>query len=272
VQSLLCHGVNRSNHSTTWSPEHDVPPPQRDAPASSNPPSNLSSTHYEDHFAINDPIAIADTNAYGFPGPSTQRIPITIQILPPGTPWQCFSPGLENESDYAPGEESPVATSSTTLPTPIEVSGASLPCYQPRPLPAIEPTVTLMSQSSLVAISVFSVFLNGETVHECTSGLEVVYSYPTPVACSTGDNVIFYRTALIPSYWNVICDSYGKLALPTPCLSRLETVIPDPTQYTIFHDVLPCSDLSTSTVSDVHYAAPIFSVMYKFCYSRKTTS
>ena len=47
-------------------------------------------------------------------------------------------------------------------------------------------------------------------------------------------------------------------------LSLCNILLADPTEYTVFHDILPHSDLASSSLSEVENVTPIFSACYQF--------
>ncbi|KAA1470480.1 hypothetical protein DENSPDRAFT_879737 [Dentipellis sp. KUC8613] len=71
---------------------------------------------------------------------------------------------------------------------------------KPRPLRAIDPTVTFTSSTFLAAQSSCSVYYNGNCI-----GTEL-----TELACAqTGPDALFmYSTALVPQYWQRLCESH----------------------------------------------------------------
>ncbi|KAK7017161.1 TEA domain-containing protein [Favolaschia claudopus] len=112
----------------------------------------------------------------------------------------------------------------------IHVSG------RPRCLDAINPTVTFMSQSSVIAESRFTVYsADDRIVHEETTSLS-----PVPDVAVEG---CLYSTSLVPQYWKVISDSQ------------------DPTQFTIYQEVVKTDN---STI--------VFSSTYKFSYRSRDSS
>ncbi|KAK7056160.1 TEA domain-containing protein [Favolaschia claudopus] len=112
----------------------------------------------------------------------------------------------------------------------IHVSG------RPRCLDAINPTVTFMSRSSVIAESRFTVYsVDDRIVHEETTSLS-----PVPDVAVEG---CLYSTSLVPQYWKVISDSQ------------------DPTQFTIYQEVVKTDN---STI--------VFSATYRFSYRSRDSS
>ncbi|KAJ6580547.1 hypothetical protein DFH09DRAFT_1146118 [Mycena vulgaris] len=102
----------------------------------------------------------------------------------------------------------------------------------PRSLASINPTVAFKSRLPLIAHSRFTVYYEGLVLHSETVPLSRLSQPPTASA-------VLYSTQLVPKYWKVILHS------------------PDPTRFTIFHEVVK---EETSFV--------VFSATYKFRYPR----
>ncbi|KAJ6565233.1 hypothetical protein DFH09DRAFT_1157888 [Mycena vulgaris] len=102
----------------------------------------------------------------------------------------------------------------------------------PRSLASINPTVAFKSRLPLTAHSRFTVYSEGLVLHSETA----------PLAClpqSPNASAVLYSTQLVPKYWKVILHS------------------PDPTRFTIFHEVVKEENLFVA-----------FSATYKFRYPR----
>ncbi|KAJ7099872.1 hypothetical protein C8R43DRAFT_1141401 [Mycena crocata] len=101
--------------------------------------------------------------------------------------------------------------------------------HYPRQLAAIDPTITFVSHSPITAQSQFTVCKEAAVVHTdsalTTSILDLSFPHSS-------------RVSLVPAYWKNIAES------------------PDPTRYTIFHEVISLEDCVTV----------LFSAMYKFAY------
>ncbi|KAJ7476672.1 hypothetical protein FB451DRAFT_1243746, partial [Mycena latifolia] len=89
----------------------------------------------------------------------------------------------------------------------------------PRRLACIDPTVSFISRSPILAESQFTVWTDHAVHMEANVPVTSVIDTRLP------DSACFlHRTALIPGYWETIVES------------------PDPTLYTIFHDVIRVND------------------------------
>ncbi|KAF8187969.1 hypothetical protein K438DRAFT_1834454 [Mycena galopus ATCC 62051] len=105
----------------------------------------------------------------------------------------------------------------------------------PRRLKSINPTISFTAPEPIVAHSRFTVYSEDLILHAETVplGLLVDGGYPP--------SGFLYTTQLIPKYWKAIVDS------------------PDPTRFTIFHEVLKAEN-----------SFILFSATYKFSYSHAT--
>lgn len=74
---------------------------------------------------------------------------------------------------------------------------------QPRPIRSIDPTLTFLSHTAISATSIYTVFVNGTTVHS-----EVAPLSQRP-SRSDADGSYVYSTTLVPSYWQTIVASEG---------------------------------------------------------------
>lgn len=75
----------------------------------------------------------------------------------------------------------------------------------------IDPTVTFVSPSPVNGKSSYIVLLDGAPVHSEDTALEYVGTYfPSPIGQSPGDEPILYNTALVPRYWDVLCEAAGR--------------------------------------------------------------
>ncbi|KAF7334940.1 TEA domain-containing protein [Mycena venus] len=106
---------------------------------------------------------------------------------------------------------------------------------RPRHLNSINPTVTFMSQSPVIAESRFTVYSEDRVLHAETTQLTPVNDAPVPG--------FLYSTTLVPEYWRVISESS------------------DPTRFTIYQEVVK-NDNSTM----------VFSATYKFSYPTRHSS
>ncbi|KAJ7473513.1 hypothetical protein FB451DRAFT_1249422 [Mycena latifolia] len=159
----------------------------------------------------NPSLGSASSNPDGHPRTRTPHVTIFIDILPRGVPEQF------DEVPPQPWVESQNI---------IHVS------HHPRQLAGIDPTVTFVSRSPILAQSEFTVWTD-HLVHTETSGplTSLIDSGPPD---PTG---FLHKGSLVPGYWKTIVDS------------------PDPTRYTILQHI--------STVDD-HII--IFSATYCFRY------
>lgn len=74
----------------------------------------------------------------------------------------------------------------------------------PRHIRQIDPTVTLLARSSMVAKSHFIVRSRAGVVHSEVTTMELVGS-----ASSVAKDQLLYSTKLVPAFWNEICGSMG---------------------------------------------------------------
>lgn len=83
------------------------------------------------------------------------------------------------------------------------------PPYHPRPIGTIDPTITFVSKSPISAHSSCSILLDGVTIHKEVTPLLLTGSLPD--AYHETDCPLMYSVKLIPSYWESLCQSPGKL-------------------------------------------------------------
>jgi hypothetical protein len=81
---------------------------------------------------------------------------------------------------------------------------------KPRPLRAIDPVVTFTSPSFVVAKSSCCVYLDGNCVHTDVADV-------TCTSTKDESGMFLYRTALIPQYWDRLCQSHGTLIKAVEC-------------------------------------------------------
>jgi len=103
---------------------------------------------------------------------------------------------------------------------------------EPRSLARIDPTITFVSRTPIVAQSKFKVCLGNETIHVENVPLEFVRDAPLP-----DPSAYLYRTSLVPGFWKSIVASS------------------DPTRYTICQEVTAAESCAVA-----------FSAVYKFSY------
>ncbi|OCH90554.1 hypothetical protein OBBRIDRAFT_793217 [Obba rivulosa] len=149
----------------------------------------------------------------------------------------------------APPSASP---SLTAAPAPLSVHMVSspLPAYQspgPRPLRAIDPTVTFLAQSPLAAYTRFRVLHAGQTVHQECAEFTLCAS-----SCPEVEHTFLYRTRLVPGYWHVLCESYDPMSYII-VQEIVRTMLPS-------HTFLP--DISTSFIP-LNTEEVILSVVYQ---------
>jgi hypothetical protein len=79
----------------------------------------------------------------------------------------------------------------------------------------IDPTVTFVSPSPVNGKSSYIVLLDGAPVHSEDTTLEYVGPYFSSLTGqSPGDEPVLYNTALVPKYWDVLCEAAGKPCPP----------------------------------------------------------
>ncbi|KAF9525005.1 hypothetical protein CPB83DRAFT_860393 [Crepidotus variabilis] len=110
---------------------------------------------------------------------------------------------------------------------------------QPRHIQAIDPMITLLSQTETSARSHFTVHSDDGVVFSEMTDLEPVDTSALP----TADGSLLYRTPMVPGFWDTIVRSDNA------------------SKYVIIQHVIPEASSSSSTPT------PIFSAMYKFNYA-----
>lgn len=145
------------------------------------------------------------------PSPPTEYVP--IDVLPSNVAWSTTDIG----AIPCPGSSGASTSASST--------GNAL--HIPRPLRAINPTVTFKSGSPLSAQSSFRVLQNGSVVHTETSDLELCSSSCMPAAEFPSDMecTFLYSTTLVPGFWSQLCD-----CLDLSPYSIVQDIIPSPAQ------------------------------------------
>ncbi|TFY57322.1 hypothetical protein EVG20_g8597 [Dentipellis fragilis] len=128
------------------------------------------------------------------------RALVCIDVLPAHAPWNPADAGTAG--GIVLGSMTPPLSSGSGS-TSHAASAASAVVFRspkPRPLRAIDPTVTFTSSTFLAAQSSCSVYYNGNCI-----GTEL-----TELACAqTGADALFmYSTALVPQYWQRLCESH----------------------------------------------------------------
>ncbi|KAG2148645.1 uncharacterized protein EDB93DRAFT_1043789, partial [Suillus bovinus] len=163
------------------------------------------------------------------------RTPVYIDILPESNSrWSSSSSYSRNLSSLYKSHRSGIALhpSSNT----------------PRRIRDIDPTVTFISTSVVIAKSSYIVLLDGAPIHSEDTKLECIGPYLTDSANPSDDGLLLYSTALVPRYWEFLCKS------------------PDPTVYTILHDVYRPEDPAPYLPRCIGRRRPvvIFSAIYYF--------
>ena len=176
-----------SNRHFSPPPEaHDVSPTLEDAHVSDGSSSSPSASER----AIPDREHGAISNA---------RALVHIDVLAANAPWSpSDDAGIVMGNPLMTPPHSPEAH---TISQTSQVNIFHSP--KPRPLRAIDPVVTFTSPSFVVAKSSCSVYFDGNCVHTDVAD----------VACTTTKDesgMFLYRTALIPQYWDRLCQSHGK--------------------------------------------------------------
>lgn len=143
-------------------------------------------------------------------------------------------------------------------PTPIQApSIPSQPGYNvtrvsqyPRHISEIDPTVTLVSRSPMVAKSHFTVRSRAGVVHSEVT--EMALAGPNPEGA---EGELLYSTKLAPAFWSELCRNQGGLPELIRHKAAIDFSVLDPTQYTIIQQV---------TQEPYHVSAPLFHAAYKF--------
>ncbi|KAG2043266.1 hypothetical protein BDR03DRAFT_940955 [Suillus americanus] len=124
------------------------------------------------------------------------------------------------------------------------------PSNTPRRMRDIDPTVTFVSTSVVIAKSSYIILLDGAPIHNEDTKLECIGPYFTASANPPDGGPLLYSTGLVPKYWEFLCKS------------------PDPTVYTILHDVYCPADPAPCLQRRLARPRPvlIFSATYHFRY------
>jgi len=139
--------------------------------------------------------------------------------------------------DLLPADMSSAAGAMQVSPPVPSTSGHNVvrASQSPRHVRQIDPTVTLLARSSMVARSHFIVRSRAGVVHSEVTTMELVGS-----TSGVAEGQLLYSTKLVPKFWNEICDST------------------DPTQYTIIQKVTQEPHHDTT--------APLYFAAYKFTF------
>ncbi|KAG1900494.1 uncharacterized protein F5891DRAFT_294658 [Suillus fuscotomentosus] len=149
--------------------------------------------------------------------------------------------------DILPESSSRWSSSSTLYQSPIGLHPSNTPCH----MRDIDPTVTFVSTSVVIAKSSYIILLDGAPIHSEDTKLECIGPYFAGSVNPPDNNPLLYGTALVPRYWELLCKS------------------PDPTIYTILHDVYRPTDPAPCLPRCLGRRRPvlIFSAIYHFRYS-----
>ncbi|KAG1790826.1 uncharacterized protein HD556DRAFT_1241703 [Suillus plorans] len=163
------------------------------------------------------------------------RTPVYIDILP------------ESSSRWGSSSSYSCGSSSTLYQSPIGLYHSNTPCR----MKDIDPTVTFVSTSVVIGKSSYIILLDGAPIHSEDTKLECIGPYFAGSVNPPDDNPVLYGTALVPRYWELLCKS------------------PDPTIYTILHDVYRPADPAPCLPRCLGRRRPvlIFSAIYHFRYS-----
>ncbi|KAG6877569.1 hypothetical protein C0993_005983 [Termitomyces sp. T159_Od127] len=160
--------------------------------------------------------ASTDFNCADSSGAQPRRTIISIDILPQGQ-----TPAMTNvdpDWDYS--------------------NDVVRPAPYPRPFQSIDPTITFIGPSNLLAQCSFVVYTAGSSVFSETTQLNAAGAAPERT-----DGALLYSTPIVPGFWSKISES------------------DDPTQFTIVQDVIS-TELESPSI--------IFSAMFKFNYPSQT--
>lgn len=186
---------------------------------------------------------------------------LTIPVLPE-------APG----SGYPSPALSPLADPSTSGSQP------------PRPMRAIDPTVTFISRSTLNAYASVRVLREGRTIWTEKTTLRYLESrvLPAPVYPAQMECTHLYSTEVVPGFWSQLCDCGSEYSSSCPvwagwilaveCQELTHIlVVSDPTPFTIVQDIvrLPggvdaASVLSQTGTSAVAREDVVLSTVYRF--------
>ncbi|TCD65389.1 hypothetical protein EIP91_002722 [Steccherinum ochraceum] len=161
---------------------------------------------------------------------------VTIDVLPSEAYWPYGDFGTIPSPQSA---TSAAASSSTTSPSPNNI---------PRPLRAIDSTVTFRSRSPVNAYSSFRVLRDGQVFHREDTELEMRSSscmpaqqWPAEMEC-----IFYYSTRLVPRLWSTLCEKN------------------DLTAYSIIQDIVRTPPASETEGSTPPTGETILSVVYNF--------
>ncbi|KAI0319285.1 hypothetical protein OF83DRAFT_1170358 [Amylostereum chailletii] len=190
--------------------------------SSSDAHSSSSSSSSAAAFSTTNPLS---PSLHPSPSPNSikpTRALVHIDVLPASAPWPPLSdptylrpstgggamltPPLSPSSPVSSLAPSsfPLASSLTPTSSSPNLLANTFHSSVPRPLRAVDPTVTFTSAANVRAHSVCAVYFNGNCVHR-----EI-----TPLSCSAashfegaGMSGYVYRAVLIPGFWTKLCES-----------------------------------------------------------------
>ncbi|KAG1895677.1 uncharacterized protein F5891DRAFT_1114881 [Suillus fuscotomentosus] len=161
------------------------------------------------------------------------RTPVYIDIWPESSSWSIGS-----------------SSSSCSHAPPSSLSKSpQVVLNMPRRMRDIDPTVTFVSPSVVIAKSSYIIVLDGAPIHNEDTKLECIGPYFAGSVISSGDGPLLYSTTLVPKFWEILCRS------------------PDPTMYTIIQDVYRRDPAPLGRSSGRPRPVLIFSAEYHFRYS-----
>ena len=190
------------------------------------------------------------------PAPAPPCEQVTIDVLPSNVAWTSNDIG----AIPSPGSSGPSSSTGTS--------------HIPRPLRAINPTVTFKAGSPLSAQSSFRVMKDSSVIHTETTDLDLCSSSCMPAAefPSEMECTFLYSTTLVPRYWPQLCECLGMCfseTLSHRCLiDQLSTLLShvDLTPYRIIQDIVPIPSQKESESGSVSPAPQkvMLSIVYSF--------
>ncbi|KAH8103614.1 hypothetical protein BXZ70DRAFT_742591 [Cristinia sonorae] len=165
----------------------------------------------------------APTNTPSSPSPVCDQV--TIDVLPADAYWPYGDFGTI---------PSPHSSSSGSASSSGTQSG---PFNTPRPLRAIDSTVTFRSGTPIQAYSAFRVLKNGHCIHTEDTELDMRSSSCMPAQqwLSEMECIFYYSTRLVPRYWRTLCEMHDlstysivQNIVRTPSMNEADTMSPVP--------------------------------------------
>ncbi|KAG1785225.1 uncharacterized protein HD556DRAFT_147676 [Suillus plorans] len=167
------------------------------------------------------------------------RTPVYIDIWPESSSWSSSS--SSSSCSHTPPSSLSKSPQVVTTPHPS--------LNIPRCIRDIDPSVTFVSPSVVIAKSSYIIVLDGAPIHSEDTKLECIGPYFTDSIIPSGDGPLLYSTTLVPKFWEILCRS------------------PDPTMYTIIQDVYRRDLAPLGRSSCRPRPVLIFSAEYHFRYS-----